>query len=134
MYSKKTPAFSCCVEVSGWDHEHNFFVEKALMEWLPGGMRRARLQAMLFPGSVVFIRSGDRCSAIPSFPEACRVDSVTPGDQRGHQYLTLTLVKPRRSAAPFSHSGAGATFEPASKTVLHRPGLQYWLGHIPELL
>jgi hypothetical protein len=36
MQPEKNQEFSYHVEVSGWDHEHNFFVEKVSMELLAG--------------------------------------------------------------------------------------------------
>lgn len=57
------------VEVSGWDHEQAFFVEKAELEWSEESGKQLALGHSLSEGAVVFVRllqptSIERASAV----------------------------------------------------------------------
>jgi hypothetical protein len=54
------------VEVSGWDTEHNFFVEKTTLEWSEAGGRTILLRRRITHGALVFVRlAGSLQTAFP---------------------------------------------------------------------
>lgn len=62
-------------EISGWDAEENFFVEKAVLQEDDGG-NRADLRARLRVGSLVFVRMIEENSMNRAMPMTYRVSSV----------------------------------------------------------
>ena len=54
------------VEVSGWDSEHNFFVEKTTLEWSETSGRTIHVRRELQHGALVFVRlAGSLQTAYP---------------------------------------------------------------------
>jgi len=54
------------VEVSGWDTEHNFFVERTTLEWSETNGRTILVRRQLQHGALVFVRlAGPLQTAFP---------------------------------------------------------------------
>lgn len=63
-------------EISGWDDEENFFVEKAVLQ--QGGLgNKADLRAHLRVGSLVFVRLIEEHSMNRAVPVTYRVSSIS---------------------------------------------------------
>jgi hypothetical protein len=82
------------VEVSGWDKNQAFFVEKSDLEWTENSGKRVVLSHELPDRAVVFVRllrmlSADRSHSVPYEVEFV---AVTPEGQR---QFRLRAVRPR---------------------------------------
>lgn len=64
------------VEVSGWDIDEVFFVEKADLEWREETGRRVKLRTPLRKGSVIFVRLLQTNAAARPYPMAYEVDPI----------------------------------------------------------
>jgi len=85
------------VEVSGWDHNVDFFVEKTWIEEGPGGHKRVALRNRLREGSVVFIGPVDRGNHLQAFPVAYRAEQVGPLNAHGLQAVNLERLSVQNS-------------------------------------
>jgi hypothetical protein len=56
------------VEVSGWDAEERFFVEKSTLVWSEKTGKRVALQAVVQAGSVLFVRLTQPMGGGSDFP------------------------------------------------------------------
>jgi hypothetical protein len=56
VYPERNAGGSCRVEISGWDSNENFFVEKTLLSWEEKGSVYVLLRTALNQGSMVFVR------------------------------------------------------------------------------
>ena len=65
------------VEISGWDTEENFFVEKAYLQNCADGRKHVSIRSRLRPGSLVFLRISDELSPERSIPVAYEVSKMT---------------------------------------------------------
>lgn len=65
-------------EISGWDTDENFFVEKALLE-PHGNGNKADLRARLRVGSLVFVRVLDQMSMDRAVPVTYQVSGIGIG-------------------------------------------------------
>ena len=82
------------VEISGWDLNEQFFVERAGLEWGQGEHKKVLLRRRVRPGALIFIRLLDNSSPSRTFPVAYRAREVRER-QTGELYeLTLTQVWP----------------------------------------
>lgn len=81
------------VEVSGWDSQENFFVEKTSLEWSEDKGKRVFLRSPVHRGSVVFVRllGGSTYDAIPL---AYQVAGVHRGNGRGAFEVSLVQLRP----------------------------------------
>lgn len=79
------------VEVSGWDKNEAFFVEKSEMEWNEGSGKRVKLSNAVPDGAVIFLRWVPSLSAAPAPPVPYEAEflAVTPD---GHQQFRLHPV------------------------------------------
>ena len=50
------PQTACAVEVSGWDHNEDFFVEKTELHWSEQSGKHILLLSPIVSGSLVFVR------------------------------------------------------------------------------
>jgi hypothetical protein len=82
-------ASNCRVEVSGWDAEERFFVEKALLETTHEGEQFVHLQHPLRAGSMVFLRMIDSRITFPASPIAYQVKQVSATEKEGVSRLRL---------------------------------------------
>lgn len=82
------------VEVSGWDSEDRFFVEKTEIAWDESDAKRLRLRRPLRKGSVVYVRLLQATTPVQSYPIAYRANPV--GDTgSGTWEFRLVQVYPR---------------------------------------
>ena len=82
------------VEVSGWDKNQAFFVEKSQLEWSEESGKQVALSHAIPEGAVVFLRLMQPLCADRSHPVVYETEFVatTPGGQ--HQFR-LHPVSPR---------------------------------------
>ena len=83
------------VEVSGWDAEEKFFVEKSTLVWSERNGKTVALQAAVQVGSVLFVRLIKPLGGGSGFPPPyravqCEFNHGAPGG-----VLTLEQVQPR---------------------------------------
>jgi hypothetical protein len=86
------------VEVSGWDSEENFFVEKTTLHWDEEGGKTVLLRSSLREGMIVFIRLSQPSTALNNFPLAYQAKHVGVTDGRGLARVFLLQLRPRREA------------------------------------
>ncbi|MGH9706860.1 MAG: hypothetical protein ACRD5R_08880, partial [Candidatus Acidiferrales bacterium] len=84
------------VEVSGWDCNEVFFVEKTLLEWEPDQPREVTLGSALRPGSMVFVRLIQTAAATMPFPIAYQVIDVKDEKASGRSRAKLQQLRSRR--------------------------------------
>jgi hypothetical protein len=74
------------VEVSGWDKNQAFFVEKSELEWNEDSSKQVVLRHMVPDGAVIFLRLLQPISTSRSHPVAYEAEfiSMTPDGQ--HQF------------------------------------------------
>ena len=82
------------VEISGWDLEEIFFVEKAELEWDEETGRRVRLRRPLRKGSLIFVRLLQTLSAERAYPMAYQVDTIE-AEEDGYCRYRLKQVQSR---------------------------------------
>ena len=84
------------VEVSGWDEEELFFVEKCPLAWDEFAGKHISLRHMLPEGAIVFLRVLQSMALQPSPPIAYRVEFIGCDPEGLHQFR-LSSVQPRYS-------------------------------------
>lgn len=84
------------VEVSGWDAEEKFFVERADLARGADGKRFVYLRRPLRAGLIVFLRVLDTRVGYPTFPVAYHVIEVAAGEKSGASRVTLERLQERR--------------------------------------
>jgi len=83
------------VEVSGWDEQDDFFVERTVLDLGLCDEKEVSLRYPLREGAVVFVRAlqpfedSDRC------PVACRVTHVSDEGTEGKARIQLEQLRPR---------------------------------------
>ncbi|HMD30532.1 MAG TPA: hypothetical protein VKG84_01400 [Candidatus Acidoferrales bacterium] len=82
------------VEVSGWDRDERFFVERAALEWRDGGQKRVLIHRNVRNGAMLFIRLLENSSPSSSFPVAYRVREVCDRDGGTAYEVTLRQIWP----------------------------------------
>ena len=92
------------VEVSGWDREQTFFVEKTVLEWNGDGGKQLYVRHPIAPGAVVFVRLIDPTAERATFPLAYQAELVTGPDAQGIRFVQLAQLKPRASALRPRHT------------------------------
>jgi hypothetical protein len=92
------------VEVSGWDDEENFFVEKTELEWDEGIGKCLRLSRPLRRSSIVFVRLLQPFSPSRGYPIPYQAEpSSSLAEAPGYEYK-LTQLHPRISSRRESHA------------------------------
>ncbi len=99
MGSYSPAAASYPVEVSGWDREQQFFVEKTELDWAEDDSKRIYLRHAMRVGSVVFVRLLSPASPGQGFPIAYQVANVKPADSTGIYTLHLLQLNASPSSA-----------------------------------
>jgi hypothetical protein len=84
------------VEVSGWDENQSFFVEKSDLGWDDFAGKHISLQRMLPDGAMVFVRALQTQSLGQSPPSVYKVEFIGC-DPDGHHQFRLNAVQPRYS-------------------------------------
>jgi hypothetical protein len=100
LLTERRPALSLYrVEVSGWDMDEMFFVEKTEIAWDEETGKRVKLRRPLRKGSVVFVRLLQSSSVERAYPMAYEVDPLK-GEQNG--YCEYRLQQVQRRSKPTS--------------------------------
>ena len=97
MGSPGLSAGSLSVEVSGWDEERKFFVEKSDLGWGEAGHRTVLLHCRLHVGSMVFVRLLASTGLGKGYPVAHRAEFIEPCDLEGAFRVRLVESQPRRA-------------------------------------
>lgn len=84
------------VEVSGWDEDEIFFVEKSFLSWDEFAGRHISLQHMLADGAIIFARMLQPTALRSSNPIPYEAKFVSR-DPAGYYKFRLTAVKPHYS-------------------------------------
>ena len=89
------------VEVSGWDKNEAFFVEKSEMEWNEGSGKRVKLSNAVPDGAVIFLRWLQSLSAAPAHPVPYEAEflAVTPNGQQQFRLHRVIAREMEREAA-----------------------------------
>ena len=86
------------VEVSGWDEDEVFFVEKSHLDWDDFAGKHISLQHMLSEGSIVFVRTLQPMAMHQSPPVPYQVEFIGCNEGGLHQFR-LNVVRPRYGSA-----------------------------------
>ena len=101
MLSETLPVIgSCRVEVSGWDEDEIFFVEKSELSWDDFAGKHVALKHMLADGALVFVRMLQPTSLQRSFPVAYEAEFIAC-DAHGSHEFRLNAVQPRHGRNRF---------------------------------
>lgn len=89
-------------EISGWDMNENFFVEKAVLQ-VHGNGNKAGLRTRLRVGSLVFVRVLDQRSMDRAVPVTYQVSSIRMGagemdENNGAREVEMIRLRPRKIA------------------------------------
>jgi hypothetical protein len=82
------------VEISGWDLDEKFFVEKADLEWSESE-KKVRLRHALRKGALVFVRLLGRSKEEIDYPLAYEITGVIYRQEARAYETSLTQVHPR---------------------------------------
>jgi len=85
------------VEVSGWDTEHNFFVEKTTLEWSEASGRTVLVRRRLQQGALMFVRLAGPLQT--AYPLAYRVKAIQRRGARGLYCAHLEQMRGEGSPA-----------------------------------
>lgn len=102
MDSQQAEIAGRMAEISGWDTDENFFVEKALLQ-PHGNANRAGLKARLRVGSLVFVRVFDPKSMDRAVPVTYQVSDVKMGEgdveaSKDAREVEMIRLRPRETA------------------------------------
>jgi len=92
------------IEISGWNVDGEFFVERAELRWDDTGQKRVSLRETVRDGSVVFARLISRKSECPAVPIAYQAELVPDQRSRGAIEMKLAPCQPRPSESGLDHS------------------------------
>jgi len=84
-------------EISGWDTDENFFVEKAVVQ-PHGDGNKVDLRARLRVGSLLFVRLFEMTSLNRTVPVAYRVSCISRNAGRGARAVEMIELRPREMA------------------------------------
>ena len=85
------------VEISGWDLDDNFFVERTNLLWGQNDRKMVLLRRPVVEGALVFVRLTLPIEYRHSFPIAYHVASVNASADTSSWEVALTNVHPRNS-------------------------------------
>jgi hypothetical protein len=83
------------VEVSGWDAEERFFVEKSTLVWSERNGKTVALKAVVRAGSVLFVRLTQPLGGGSGFPVPYRAVECELNRGAASGMLTLEQLQPR---------------------------------------
>ncbi|MGC1105353.1 MAG: hypothetical protein WA876_02345 [Candidatus Acidiferrales bacterium] len=98
MSSLETGQGSKIVEISGWDTEENFFVEKAILHGRDDGNSKVGLQAQLRVGLLVFVRLSEEASMDRAVPVAYQVSGIDGSVYNDVREVRLSRLRPKEAA------------------------------------
>jgi hypothetical protein len=105
----RSPITDYRVEVSGWDVDESFFVEKATLEVNQLSECVIYLRHPLRAGLMVFLRLIDSRVRYPTFPVAYRVTEVTSAEGAERSRVILQKLRRRRVSHSEARDTRGAT-------------------------
>lgn len=82
------------VEVSGWDLDENYFVEKTDLEWDEVHGKRIRLSHPMKRGAVVFVRLLQPLAPTSGYPVAYQAEPHASRDEKGRYEIRLVQMHP----------------------------------------
>lgn len=103
------------VEISGWDVNEQFFVERAALQWGQGEQRTVLIRRRVRPGALIFVRLLQDMAPSRAFPVAYRTRQIREREGEESYELTLTQVWP---AEQNSSPGGSALFDAARDRAL----------------
>ena len=83
------------VEVSGWDANERFFVEKSTLVWTPSSGKKLALNALVRTGSVLFVRLIQPLGGGTSFPVPYRAVEFEAKGHGSRGMVKLEQMQPR---------------------------------------
>jgi hypothetical protein len=92
------------IEISGWNVNGEFFVERAELRWNDLGEKRISLRETVRDGAVVFARLMSRNADSPAVPIAYQAELVPDQRSRGTIEMKLVPCQPRSSELEHTHS------------------------------
>lgn len=95
MNWKSSDQSSYLVEVSGWGHLENFFVESSMMEWASEGKRKVNLGNTIRQGTIVLIRLCQPLWPDYNLPVAFQVKAIGSASEQKRAVFTLVQLHPR---------------------------------------
>jgi hypothetical protein len=95
----ETDAGGYRVEVSGWDANESFFVEKSTLLWSESMGKRLALKALVRIGSVLFVRLIQPLGGGSGIPVPYRAVEFGAGNRGAHGMVTLEQLQPRMAFA-----------------------------------
>lgn len=107
MDPEPTPPAIYPIEISGWNVDGEFFVERAQLGWNDLGEKRVSLRETVRDGSVVFVRLMSPKSESAAVPIAYQAELVADQRSRGAVEMKLVPCRPRISGPEHDHSHAG---------------------------
>lgn len=85
------------VEISGWDHEENFFVEQTQLEWSENDQKKIVLRHHVTSGAMVFLRLAEPAKLPASLPIAFRAGRIQAGPVQNTSLIQLEQLWPWQS-------------------------------------
>jgi hypothetical protein len=83
------------VEVSGWDEQENFFVEKTTLDWSEANGKSIRVRSSIRVESVVFVRLIQPLGGGTGFPVPYRAVKVSGNHLTEHLTVKVEQLQPR---------------------------------------
>jgi hypothetical protein len=83
------------IEVSGWDANECFFVEKSLLEWRESAGKKLALKAQIRIGSVLFIRLVQPLGGGTTFPTPYRAVRFGDDPSGSGSVVNIEQLQPR---------------------------------------
>lgn len=99
MSPQNTTSHSYIVEVSGWDAQERFFVEKTELEWDEQAGKRIRIRTPIERGSVLFIRLFD-AGALDALPVTYEARDIRRQETSSLYEVSLVQMQPQRGRPP----------------------------------
>jgi hypothetical protein len=92
------------IEISGWNVDSEFFVERADLRWNELGEKRVSLRQTVRDGSVVFVRLVTPKADSPAVPIAYQAQLLADQRSRGAIEMKLVPCRPRVTESEHNHS------------------------------
>jgi hypothetical protein len=86
------------VEVSGWDQDENFFVEKTDLEWDEERGKRIRLSHPMRKGAVIFVRLLQPMGSVNGYPIAYQAEPSLAQEDSGAYEVRLVQLHPKAAS------------------------------------
>ena len=83
------------VEVSGWDTDENFFVQRTILEWTEAGIKSIHLHCAIRVGCVLFVRLLQSASIGSNFPVPYEAASVAETGENSAVQISLVQLQPQ---------------------------------------